>query len=288
MTHKPLFVLNMEPEIWFTEKHTDFTGITFKVNTVLYTGKSRFQRIDVLDTPEYGRVLLLDGLIMFTERDEFVYHEMIAHVPLFSHPHPEDVLLIGGGDGGVIREFIKHACLKRIDQVELDKEVIRIAKEFFPALSSGYKDNRVNVKIGDGSEFVKKTNQRYDVVIVDSTDPVGPAECLFEEDFYGGIYNILKEDGFVSTQSESPFFDMNWTSTAVENLKKVFPIVKTYLCFVPTYPSGMWSFTIASKIYDPEDNRNERFKQMGLDLKYYNKEIHKACFALPNFVRSKL
>lgn len=276
----------MEPEIWFTEKHTHFTGITFKVGTVLYTGKSKFQRIDVLDTPEYGRVLLLDGLIMFAERDEFVYHEMIAHVPLFSHPDPKDVLLIGGGDGGVIRELVKHAYLKRIDQVEIDEEVIRIAKEFFPAMSSGYKDSRVNVKIGDGSEYVKNTNNKYDVVIVDSTDPVGPAECLFKEDFYRNVYGILREDGFISIQSESPFFDMNWTSAAVTNLRRVFPVVKTYLCFIPTYPGGMWSFTIASKIYDPEDIRNERFKEM--DLKYYNKEIHKACFALPNFVRSKL
>ena len=177
----------MEPEVWFTEKHTNFTGITFKVNTVLYTGKSKFQRVDVLDTREYGRVLLLDGLIMFTERDEFVYHEMIVHVPLFSHPHPEDVLLIGGGDGGAIRELVKHKYLRKIDQIELDKEVIRIAKEFFPILSSGYKDSRVNIYINDGNKFVKQTNNKYDVVIVDSTDPIGPAECLFEEDFYRNL-----------------------------------------------------------------------------------------------------
>jgi spermidine synthase len=277
----------MEPEVWFTEKHTNFTGITFKVNIVLYTGKSKFQRVDVLDTQEYGRVLLLDGLIMFTERDEFVYHEMIAHVPLFSHPHPEHVLLIGGGDGGAVREIVKHKYLRKIDQIELDKEVIRIAKEFFPTLSSGYKDSRVNIHIDDGSKFVKQTNNKYDVVIVDSTDPIGPAECLFEEDFYRNVFNILNDDGFACTQSESPFFDMNWTFAAVKNLKKVFPIVKSYLCFIPTYPGGMWSFTIASKRYDPEDIKDERFKQIKLDLKYYNKEIHKACFALPNFIRSK-
>jgi len=271
------------PEIWFTEKHTKNCGITFKVNKTLYSGRSKYQRIDILETPEFGRVMLLDGLVMLTQKDEFVYHEMITQIPLFTHKNPKSYLVIGGGDGGAVSRVALHPEIEKITEVEIDEDVVNISKRFFPEIASGYNDGRTKLIIDDGIKFIENSESKYDIVTVDSTDPFGPAEGLFSEKFYNGIYNSLTDTGILTVQSETPFYDIDATKVIYKNLKKSFPIVRVYLAFIPTYPAGVWSFCLASKMYDPLiDFDEKRFSAVSLPLKYYNKQIHKAAFALPS------
>ncbi len=270
------------PEIWFTEKHTKNCGITFKVDKTLYSGRSKYQRIDIIETVQYGKVMLLDGLIMLTEADEFVYHEMITQIPLFTHKNPKNYLVIGGGDGGVVSRIALHPEIERITEVEIDEEVVNISKQFFPNISNGYNDKRTELIIGDGIKYVKDNKSRYDIITVDSTDPFGAAKGLFTEEFYNDIYGCLTDNGILTVQSETPFYDIDATKTIYRNLKKSFPIVRAYLAFIPTYPAGIWSFCLASKLYDPlADFDEKRYRNLQLPFKYYNKEIHIAAFALP-------
>lgn len=278
------------PEIWFTEKHTKNCGITFKVDKTLYSGRSKYQRIDIIETPEYGKVMLLDGLIMLTEADEFVYHEMITQIPLFTHKNPKSYLVIGGGDGGVVSRVALHPEIERITEVEIDEDVVNVSKQFFPNVSNGYDDKRTELIIGDGIKYVKEYNGKYDIITVDSTDPFGAAYGLFTEEFYRDIYNnSLSDNGILTVQSETPFYDIDATKTIYKNLKKSFPIVRVYLAFIPTYPAGIWSFCLASKLFDPLADFNERrYIDLALPLKYYNKGIHKAAFALPEIYDKSL
>jgi spermidine synthase len=272
--------------LWFTELHGNHYGITIKINKVLKSMKTKFQKLDVYDTEGFGRLLTLDDLVMVTERDEFVYHEMIVHVPFFCHNLPETVLIIGGGDGGTVREILKHKTVKHIDMVEIDEEVVKSAKEFFPTLSCELDNPKVKLHFKDGVEFVKNINNFYDVVIIDSTDPINVGEGLFTTEFYKNCYSALKEDGILTNQSESPFHNADWVKNIYEKLNKVFPIVKMYTASVPTYPSGLWSFAFCSKSINPVDNFKEtRYDEYNLKLKYYNKDIHKASFAIPNFAK---
>ncbi len=280
----------MNPEFWFTEKYSDTCGFTFKVKDVLTTQKSAYQRLDILDTYDFGRVMLLDGLVMLTERDEFVYHEMITNVPLFAHPDPKDVLVIGGGDGGTARELAKHTYLNSITEVEIDNTVVEGAKHYMPFVGCGYEDEKVNLIIGDGIEFVKNKKNAYDIIIIDSTDPFGPAEGLFSGEFYSNVKNALRDNGFVVAQAENPYYDTKWMMRSVNNMRKAFEnSVECYLAYIPTYPSGMWNFAIGyknsvpSKMFD-----KKRYDDLMLKFQYYNEEIHRACFALPNFVRDLL
>lgn len=272
--------------LWFTEKHTKNLGITLKVKTALFHGKSEYQVIDVLDTFEFGRMLLLDGLVMITERDEFVYHEMITHIPICVHPAPSNILVIGGGDGGTIREILRHPEVKRADLVEIDKLVIEKSMEFFPSVSSKLKDPKVNIIVKDGIRYIKEHRNEYDVIIIDSTDPIGPGEGLFKREFYKSVFDSLKEDGIMVAQTESPFVNENLVANIFKNIKAIFPIVKMYTASIPTYPGGYWSFSFGSKKYDPiKDFNQKRAADIQAQLKYYNSDIHKASFALPNFVQ---
>ena len=272
--------------LWFTEKHTKNLGITLKVKTALFHGKSEYQVIDVLDTFEFGRMLLLDGLVMITERDEFVYHEMITHIPICVHPAPSNILVIGGGDGGTIREILRHPEVKRADLVEIDKLVIEKSMEFFPSVSSKLKDPKVNIIVKDGIRYIKEHRKEYDVIIIDSTDPIGPGEGLFKREFYKSVFDSLKEDGIMVAQTESPFVNENLVANIFKNIKAIFPIVKMYTASIPTYPGGYWSFSFGSKKYDPiKDFNQKRAADIQAQLKYYNSDIHKASFALPNFVQ---
>ena len=276
------FLPPQAPVIWFTEKHTPDCGITFRVNKTLYSGKTRYQRLDVLDTPEFGNVMLLDGLVMLTQKDEFVYHEMITQIPLFTHKNPKSYLVIGGGDGGTISRVALHPEIEKITEVEIDEDVVKVSRKFFPEITSGYDDARVELIIGDGIKFVENSPRKYDIVTVDSTDPFGPAKGLFSEKFYRDVYNCLSGDGILTVQSETPFYDIDATKLIYENLRKSFPIVRVYLAFIPTYPAGIWSFCLASKLYDPlADFDQRRYTDLSLPLKYYNSAIHKAAFALP-------
>ncbi len=272
--------------MWYTELHNGAAGLTLKIKKVLYSGESPFQRIDVMETYEYGKMLVLYGSIMFTERDEFVYHEMISHVPLFVHPSPEKVLVIGGGDGGTIREVLRHREVAEVTMVEIDSQVVEISKRFFPTMSAGFSDPRLKLLFKDGAEFVKEDRGKYDVVIVDSADPVGPADILFREEFFRDAKERLKEAGIFVAQTESPFYHPDIVKNTYDILKKLYKKVHMYLAWIPAYPSALWSFCFCSDVLDPIlDFKEERVASCGLEFKYYNPEVHRAAFALPNFVK---
>lgn len=264
-------------------------GLSFEVESVLYSGQSRFQKIEVLQTKGFGRMLLLDGMVMLCERDEFIYHEMIAHVPLFTHPHPRAVLVIGGGDGGTVRECLRHPALQRIDLVEIDEMVTRVCLQYFPALASPLLAERVQIHFRDGVEFVQQTGQRYDVILIDSTDPVSVGEGLFTAEFYENCRKILNPGGILVTQSESPAWQQQNLRNISRKLRAVFPKVYYYQAHIPTYPSGHWLFGLASQVYHPQgDFQAARCRESGLAFRYYNEEIHAGAFALPGFVKELL
>ncbi|RUM60174.1 MAG: spermidine synthase [Persephonella sp.] len=269
--------------IWFTEYWTDNVGITFKVKEVKKI-KSKYQEIAVLDTLEFGRMLVLDGLVQTTEKDEFIYHEMISHPALFLAKNPEKVLVIGGGDGGTIREVLKHPSVKEVHLCEIDEEVIFIAEKYFPSISFQLKNPKVKIFIEDGNDFLEENKNSYDVIIMDNSDPIGASEVLFKEEFYQKVKNALKKDGIMVAQTESPILQTKYFQNAVREIKKVFRNVGVYLAFIPTYPSGMWSFTIASENVDIFNLKDIDIKN--LDLKYFNKEIFKSLYTLPTFVKN--
>lgn len=274
--------------LWFTESDTRSFGLLFKVTRTLCVVESRFQKIAVYETPDLGRLLVIDGLVMSCEYDEFAYHEMLAHVPLYVHPSPKRVLIIGGGDGGTLREVVKHETVEKVDLVEIDEEVIRVTREFLPVLGSAFDHPRVTVHIMDGCEYVKQSNAPYDVILVDGSDPVGPAEGLFSEEFFGTCRRILKDDGIFVSQTETPY-DVHLkmhVPVIYRRLRNVFPRTRMYLASVSTYPSGLWSFSFSSEHYDPvRDFQKTRFDRDRLVLKYYNEDVHRAAFVLPNFVK---
>lgn len=274
-------------ELWFTEKHNDYANFSIKVIRQVCSINSKYQRIDVLDTYDFGMVLVIDGYVMLTEKDEFIYHEMITHVPMAVNPFASNVLVIGGGDGGTLRELIPYKTIKTIDIVEIDKSVIEISKKYLPFTSCGYYDNRVTVHIEDGVEFVNKCNNSYDLIIVDSTDPIGPGEGLFTLNFYERCFQLLKDEGILVNQSESAYYNEDRVELirAQEKLKKVFPLVTVYQCNIPTYPSGHWLFGFASKKLNPiEDQKEEQWERFNIKTKYYNSQLHKGAFYLPNYI----
>ncbi|MFA5498796.1 MAG: polyamine aminopropyltransferase [Candidatus Cloacimonadia bacterium] len=275
-------------ELWYTEKHSDYSGFTLKVKETLYTAESEFQKLTVLDTYKYGKVLLLDGLVMLTESDEFVYHEMISHPALYSHPNPEKVLIIGGGDGGTLREVVRHSTVKKAVLAEIDEIVVEASRKFFPQLAVGFDSPKAEIQITDGIKYVKETSERFDLIIVDSTDPIGPAEGLFNFEFYENCSKILTDDGLIVTQSETPFLKefSRFIPTIQDHFRRIFPINKLYLANIPTYPTGLWCFSLGSKKYNPVENfQRQRYLDDNLKLSYYNDEIHRAAFSLPNFVK---
>ncbi len=285
-------------ETWFFENQTGNFGIKIRVESVLFHEYSDYQEITVYDTLEFGKMLVLDKAVMFAQKNEFVYHEMLGLVPLFSHKKPERILIIGGGDGGVVRECLKNPFVKHIDLVEIDKKVIDVSKKFFPEVACKLEDGRVRVLGEDGIEFVKRINARgreeekYDVILVDSTDPVGPAEGLFRRDFYEAAAGSLKDDGIFTAQTESPFFNQNLIKDVGRIIKEIYAKSSFYCASIPVYPSGLWSFTAGSKKYVPkvinESYKNFDFGRLETDLKYYSPEIHSTSFILPNFIKEML
>ncbi|MGR6117849.1 polyamine aminopropyltransferase [Aeribacillus composti] len=268
--------------LWYTEKQTEHFGITMKIKRTLHTEQTEFQKLEVVETEEFGNMLFLDGMVMTSQKDEFVYHEMMAHVPLFTHPKPEYVLVVGGGDGGVIREVLKHPSVKKVTLAEIDGKVIEYSKKYLPEIAGKLDNPRVEVKVGDGFMHIAQSENQYDCIMVDSTEPVGPAVNLFTKGFYAGISKALKEDGVFVAQTDNPWFKADLIKNVYHDVKEIFPITRLYTANIPTYPSGLWTFTIGSKKYDPIEVSDDRF--FDLDSKYYTKEIHKAAFALPKFV----
>jgi spermidine synthase len=271
-------------ELWFTEKQTPGLGITCKVLQTLHREKTPYQEIAVIDTMQYGRMLVLDGMVQLTIGDEFVYHEMLAHVPLHIHPHPSNVLIIGGGDGGTAREVLRHPHIEKVTLVEIDRRVVDVCRQFLPEVASSFDDPRMEVHYTDGVAYLLNKENEYDVILVDSPEPIGQAERLFGTEFYKGIAAALRKDGLFAAQTESPFVNGDLIARVYSKISSLFPITGLYLAPVPTYPSGSWSFTIGSKNYDPLAARN-----VGLEgLRYYNTGMHQAAFQLPNFLQELL
>lgn len=268
-------------ELWFTEDQTEHMRIGLRVKEILFSGQSAFQKVAVYDTLEFGRLLALDNVIQTNIRDEFVYHEMLTHIGLNTHPEPKKVLLIGGGDGGSVREITKHSRVEQIIHVEIDQMVIDVAKKFFPELNVGFSDPRVQLLVDDGVKHVQENKNCYDVIMVDSPDPVGPGEGLYSEQFYRDVHGALKEDGLLVAQTESPFFNRDLITRVHHSLNKIFPLVRMSWATVPTYPGGAWTFTVASKKYDPLAVDTDALPDLA--TKWYSPQVHKSVFVLPPY-----
>ncbi len=278
-------------ELWFSEKHTKTVKLSIKVDKQIYTGQSEFQRIDIFESKEFGKFLTLDGFMMLTEKDEFIYHEMITHVPMAVHPKVENVLIIGAGDGGVLRELTRYKTIQHIDLVEIDEMVVEVCKKYLPQTACGFDDDRISLYFEDGLKFIRKKEKEYDLIIVDSTDPFGPGEGLFTREFYGNCYKALKDDGIMVNQHESPFYEEDAIAMkrAHRRIIESFPISRVYQAHIPSYPSGHWLFGFASKKYHPQrDIDADKWNALGFETKYYNTNLHQGAFYLPNYVEQML
>lgn len=277
-------------ELWFSEMHTENVKMSIRIDRQLHTEQSDFQRIDVFSSPEFGRFLTLDGIMMLTEKDEFIYHEMITHVPMAADPDIKNVLVIGAGDGGTIRELTRYESIEHIDMVEIDERVVEVSKEFLTQTACRLDDPRVSIHYDDGLRFVRHKENEYDLIIVDSTDPFGPGEGLFTSEFYGNCFNALTEKGILVNQHESPYYadDAKAMQRAHKRIRELFPVCAVYQAHIPTYPSGHWLFGFASKGIDPLAFDGERWNSLGIKTKYYNTELHKGSFAIPNYVKELL
>lgn len=278
-------------EFWFSEMHTPNVKLSIRVDRQLYSGQSDFQRIDVFESPEFGRFLVLDGYMMLTEKDEFIYHEMIVHVPMAVHPNVKRVLVIGAGDGGVIRELCRYDDIEQIDMVEIDPQVVEVCREYLPQTACSLDDPRVKIYYEDGLKFIRWCEDCYDLIIVDSTDPFGPGEGLFTREFYGNCFKALKEDGIMVNQHESPFYEQDATAMqrAHQRIVESFPFSRVYQAHIPTYPSGHWLFGFSTKKYHPlRDLDEKRWNARGLKCRYYTTTLHKGAFYVPAYVEELL
>ena len=273
---------------WYLETETFGYAQGIRLRKRLAKIQTSFQALEIIDSEIFGRCLILDDALQTSEWDEFMYHEMLVHVPLFTHPDPRRILIIGGGDGGTLRRVLEHPRTQPV-QVEIDQAVIEFCKEHIPAVSNGaFDDPRAQVVIADGFEFVCDHPNEFDVVIIDSTDPVGPAIPLFQEPFYRDVFAALADDGILAAQSSSPLYMAKQLQAQLRNLRPVFPIVRTYLGLVPAYPGGLWSYSIGSKRYDPlavaHASIASRLASAGMVTRYYSPEVHQAAFVLPGFI----
>ena len=279
-------------DIWYTENHTENVRMSIRVDKQLASVQSDFQRIDVFESNEFGRIMTLDGLLMLTEKDEYVYHEMITHIPMATNLDIKNILVIGAGDGGTVRELCRYYTIEHIDMVEIDYKVVELAREYLPFTAKSLDDPRVHIHYQDGLRFVRRVEAgTYDLIIVDSTDPFGVGEGLFTKEFYGNCYKALSGDGILVNQHESTFYESyrNSMKRAHNRIKSLFPIALVYQAHIPTYPSGHWLFGFASKKFDPrKDLQDMRWNRLGLKTKYYNTILHQGCFAIPNNVRDAL
>ncbi|KKB40927.1 polyamine aminopropyltransferase [Bacillus thermotolerans] len=275
---KYIHIINGEQ--WLVEDDRDNLKVSYRVKEVIFSAESPFQHVMILETYDFGRMLVLDGVVQSTEKDGYIYNEMITHVPLHIHPDPKKVLIIGGGDCGAAKEVTKYKSVEEIYFCEIDELVVKASKEHLTGVADHLNDERIRYIFADGIQYMKEHRNAFDVIIVDSSDPVGPATELFTFDFYQNVFNALKEDGLMVCQSESPIFYKDTMQNTFESLNKLFPVVKPYTAVVPTYPGGLWSFTIGSKRY--QDLADTGFEPA---TKYFNRDILNACFALPQFMK---
>lgn len=278
-------------ELWFSDYHTDKVKIDVKVDKQLFGADTDFQRIDVFESAEFGRFLSCDGSIVFSEKDEFTYDEMIVHVPMAVHPCVKKVLVIGGGDGGVARELSYYDEIEQIDVVETDKVFVDVCREFFPDNACGLDDERVTVYNENGLKFLRARQNEYDLIINDAIDPLGHAAGLFTKEFYGNCYRALKEDGIMVYQHGSPFYDEDEESCRAMHRKAShsFPISRVYQAHIPTCSSGYWLFGFLSKKYHPlKDLDAKRWKERNIKTWYYTTNLHLGAFMLPKYVEDML
>ena len=278
-------------ELWYSEFHTGNVKLSVRINRQLFSGESEFQRIDVFDSDEFGRFLSSDGSIVFSEKDEFVYDEMIVHVPMAVHPHVKKVLVIGGGDGGVARELGYYDEIEQIDVVEPDRVFVEVCKEFFPDNACGLSDERVTVYYEDGLKFLRMKHDEYDLIINDAIDPLGHTAGLFTKEFYGSCYKALKEDGIMVYQHGSPFYDEDKEECMKMHRKafRAFPVSRVYQAHIPTCSSGYWLFGFASKKYHPLNNlRVKEWKKLHIKTRYYTTNLHRGAFMLPKYLEDML
>jgi len=274
---------------WLKDRYSTHTILNIKIKRPLFRGTSNYQKIEILESYDFGRMLVLDGIVNVTEKDEFIYHEMMVHVPLFTHSNPRKILVIGGGDGGIVRELSKHPQVDRIDLVEIDSMVVDKCKRFLPRVSVGFKESRLKVYFEDGAQFIKNRENFYDIIIVDSPDPIGTGKRLFHKKFYKYCFRALNEKGVLTTHIETPTFkeEFNIMKSMYTKLNLTFPIVKLFTAYIPSYAIGIWCFAFCSKKYDPlNDFQKKRYKKVKLKNRYYNADIHRASFALPNFLKA--
>lgn len=267
-------------DLWLNEYSSDNLKLSIRIKEFLHSEKTDYQELLIADTYEYGRVLMLDGAYQLTERDEFCYSEMMAHVPLCAHKNPENVLIIGGGDGAIMREVLKHDCVKKCTLIDIDKRVKECSEKYLPFAGSSFSNPRADFKCMDAMKYIRETSERYDVVIIDSTDPVDFAAGLFRADFYSDVKKVMKPEAMLSELTESPFTDTDIMIQAINEMKKIFPTVKLYWGVVPTYPSGFWTYGAASMSDDPSIPLRDV-----KDTRYYTNEIHKNSFVLPPFLK---
>lgn len=274
---------------WFVEEDNKELQFSYKIDKTLFEGKSDYQDVKVVNTLAYGKMLVLDGCVMLTETDEFVYHEMIAHIPLCYHRNPKNVLVIGGGDGGTVREVLKHKDVEKVTLCEIDKMVVDVSKRFFPEVASELDNPRAEVMIGDGIDYISKHENAFDIILIDSTDPIGPGEGLFTKDFYKSVAKALKPGGLVALQSESPWYRKELLARIQNNVGGAFPHKRPYVGPVPTYPRGLWSWTIAAQNEKLLKAPNlDRFKQVAPSLKYLTEGILTTAFDIPPFFKEKV
>ena len=278
-------------ELWFSENHTPDVKLSLRLDRHLYSVQSDYQQIDVFESREFGRVLALDGNIMLTERDEFIYDEMMAHVPMAVHPGIRNVLVIGAGDGGVIKELTRYDRIESIDLVEMDPLVLDVCRKYLPGNACRLDDERVHIYTGNGLKFIRRCENKYDLIVVDSTDPFGPSEGLFTKEFYGNCYKALHDDGIMVNQQGSPFYaeDANAMQRSHKRIAETFPISRVFQAHIPTYAAGYWLFGFASKKYHPIDDLNkEAWNALGLKTRYYTTRLHVGAFYLPAFLEEFL
>ncbi|MGN0384655.1 MAG: polyamine aminopropyltransferase [Lachnospiraceae bacterium] len=278
-------------ELWFSDYHTERVKVSVKVTRQLFGEQTDYQRLDVFESEEFGRFISSDGSIVFSEKDEFTYDEMIVHVPMAVHPNVEKVLVIGGGDGGVARELSYYSEIKQIDVVEPDKVFVDVCKEFFPDNARGLEDPRVTVYNRDGLRFLRTKHEEYDLIINDAIDPLGHTAGLFTKEFYGNCYKALREDGIMVYQHGSPFYDEDEDTCRAMHRKAShsFPISRVYQAHIPTCSSGYWLFGFVSKKYHPLNDFNaERWNARNIKTWYYTTNLHRGAFMLPRYVEDML
>ena len=278
-------------EMWFHDEHTDNVKLAIRVDYQVFSAQSEIQRIDVLESKEFGKILVVDGDLMLTEKDEFIYHEMISHVPMAVHPQVEKILVIGGGDGGVVRELAKYDTVEQIDVVEADPLLVEVCRKYFPQMACSLNDPRVHIYHEDGLRFIRSKSDAYDLIIIDSPNPFGAGEGLFTKEFYGNCFNALHEDGIMINQHESPFYkeEAFQCQRMHKRIIESFPISRIYQAHIPSYPSGHWLFGFASKKYHPiKDFKPREWDALNIETWYYTTHLHMGAFMLPKYVEDLL